>query len=85
MLILGIKRANFDQKESKMGGARFFLDCKHQFSKRRPYDKFLYTKKENSMYLLEDISQNVNFGPKRGKFGPHKGPKMGGARFFQNP
>ena len=27
------------------------------------------------MNRLEDISQNVDFGPKRGKFGPKKGPK----------
>ena len=27
------------------------------------------------------MSQNVDFGPKRGKFGP-KRPKLGGTRFF---
>ena len=27
------KGANFDRKGPKMGGARFFPDCKHQFSK----------------------------------------------------
>ena len=37
----GPKGASFDQKWSKMGGSRFFLDCKHQFSKEKPKDKFL--------------------------------------------
>ena len=36
MLILGQKGVNLDQKGPKMGGARFFLDCKPQFSERRP-------------------------------------------------
>ena len=31
----GPKGANLDQKETKIGGARFFLDFKPQFSKRR--------------------------------------------------
>ena len=33
---LGQKGASLDQKGPKMGGARFFTDCKRQFSKRRP-------------------------------------------------
>ena len=41
MLILGLKGANLDQKGPKMGGAKFFQDCKHHFYKRRPQDKFL--------------------------------------------
>ena len=28
--------------------------------------------KQNSTNRLEDISQNVDFGPKRGKFGPKR-------------
>ena len=44
MLILGQKGANLDQKGPNMGRARFFPDCKHQFSKRKLQDKFLYQK-----------------------------------------
>ena len=69
MLILGLKDANLDQKGPKMGGERFFQNPKPQFSKRRPSDKFLYQKKMNR---VEDISQNIDFGPKRGKFGPKR-------------
>ena len=36
------------------------------------------------MNRLESKSPNVDFGPKREKFGP-KGPKMGGARLLPNP
>ena len=41
-----------------------------------------YTKnQENSMNRLEDISQNVDFGPKRSKFGPKRAKKWGGLEF----
>ena len=81
MLILGKKGAKLDQKGPKMGGAGFFPDCKHQFSKKDRKTSF-YTKiQENSMNHLEDIRKNVNLGPKRANV-DNKGPKMGGARFF---
>ena len=78
MLILGQKGANLDQKGSKMGGARFFPDCKHQFSKKDHKISFYTQNQQNSMYHLEDISQNVDFGPKRGKFGPKRAQNVRG-------
>ena len=72
MLILGLKGANLDQKGPKMGEARFFPDCKHQFSKEDHKISFYTKNQQNSMNRLEDISQNVDFGPKRGKFGPKR-------------
>ena len=35
-MILGLKGANLDQRGTKMGGARFSMNCKPLFSKRRP-------------------------------------------------
>ena len=69
MLILGLKEANLGQKGLKMGRARFFASCKPQFPKRRPLDKFLYQKsaKFNEPFG-KYISQNIDFGPKRGEF-----------------
>ena len=70
-----------DQKQPKMGGARFVLILNLNFPKE-DYKNSFYTKiQQNSMSHLEDISSNVDFGPKGGKLGP-KGPKMGGSRFF---
>ena len=71
-MILGLKGANLDQKGHKMGGARFFLNRKPQFLKEG-HKISLYTKnQQNSTNRLEDISLNVDFGPKRGKFGPKR-------------
>ena len=81
MLILGLKGENLDQKGPKMGGARFFQNPKPQFSKKDHKISFYTKNQQTSMSSLEDISQNVYFGPKKGKFGP-KRPKMGGTRFF---
>ena len=72
MLILGQKKANLDQKGSKMGVARFFSDCKPIFFKEDHKIGFYTKNQQNSMNHLEDISQNVDFGPKRGKFGPKR-------------
>ena len=72
MLILGQKGANLDQKGPKMGEARFLSDCKHQFSKEDHKISFYTQIQQNPMYHLEDITQNVDFGPKRGKFGPKR-------------
>ena len=69
MLILGLKRANLDQKGPKMGGARFFPDCKH-FPKENHKISFYIKNQQNSMDRSEDICQNVDFGPKKGKFRP---------------
>ena len=69
MLILGLKGANLDQKGPKMGGARFLLECKHQLSKRRRKISFYAKNQQNSKKHLEDISQYVDFRPKRSKFG----------------
>ena len=72
MLILGQKGANFDQKGPKMGGARFSRTFNIYFPKE-DHKISLYTKnQQNSTNSLEDISQNVDFWPKRGKFGPKR-------------
>ena len=57
MLILGQKGANLDQKGPKMGEARFFLDCKHQFSKKDHMISFYTKNQQNSINSSEDISQ----------------------------
>ena len=84
MLILGQKGANLDQKGHKMGGPRFFPDCKLQFSKKKNHKISFYTKnQQNSMSSSEDISQNVDFGPKRGKVGPKRAQNGRGEIFSQ--
>ena len=44
---------------------------------KSPQDKFLYKNQQNSTNSLEDISSNVDFGPKRGKFGPTRHSMIG--------
>ena len=68
MLILGQKGANLDQKGPKMGGARFFQNPKPQFSKKDHKMSFYMKNQQNSTNGLKDISQNVDFGPIKGKF-----------------
>ena len=64
---------NLDQKGPKMGGARIFPNCKHQFSKKKNHKISFYSKnQQNSMNRLEDICKNVDFGPERVKFGPKR-------------
>lgn len=52
-----------------------FIDLSKAFDtvNREALGKFLYKKnQQNSMNCWEDMSQNVDFGPKRGKFGPKR-------------
>ena len=81
MLILGKKEANLDQKGPKMGNARFFRTVNISFPKEHHKISFYTKNQQNSMNLLEDMSQNVDFGQKRANL-DQKGPKMGGTRFF---
>ena len=55
-LILRNKGANFDQKGSKMGVARFFPNCKPQFFKENHKIRFYTKNQQNSTSCLEDIS-----------------------------
>ena len=72
MLILGRKGANLDQKDPKWAGLDFSRTPNLNFLKEK-HTKSFYTKnQQNSTSRLEDISQNVDFGPKRGKFGPKR-------------
>ena len=73
MLILGLKGAKLDRKGPKMGGARFFVNF--YFLKEDHKISFYTKNQQNLTNRLEDISQNVDFGPKRGKFGPKRAKK----------
>ena len=67
--MLDPKRSKFGQKTAQMGGARFFQIPNLNFL-REDHNISFYTKnQQNSMDRLVDISQNVDFGAKRGKFG----------------
>ena len=81
MLILGQKGANLDQKGPRMGGASFSRTVNISFPKENHKISFYTKNQQNSMNPLEDMSQNVDFGPKRANL-DQKGPKMGGTRFF---
>ena len=74
----GSKGANLDQKWAGLDFSRtinlYFLKEDHMIS-------FYKKNQQNSMNRLEDISQNVDFGPK-GTNLDQKGPKMGKIRFF---
>ena len=62
---LGPKRGNFGPKGPKMDGLDFFRTVKINFPKEDRRLSF-YTKiQQNSMNHLEDISQNVDFGPNK--------------------
>ena len=69
MLILGQKGANLDQKGPKMGGARFSPD---NFPKEDHKISFYTKNQQNLIDHLKFITQNVDFGPKWGKFGPKR-------------
>ena len=70
--MLDPKRSKFGPKRAKMGGARFFRTANLSFTKE-DHKISLYTKnQQNSMSRLEDIRPNVDFGPKRGTFGPKR-------------
>ena len=75
MLILGQKGANLDQTGPKMGGARFSRTANLSFTKKDHKISLYIKNQQNSMNPLEDISQNVDFGPKKGKFGPKRAQK----------
>ena len=83
MLILGLKGANLDQKGPKWARLDFSRTENLNFLKEDHEISFYTENQQNSTNHLEDISQNVDFGPKRVKFGP-KGSKMSGAGFFPN-
>ena len=72
MLILGQKGANFDQKGPKMGGARFFRNVNINFPKENHKISFYTKNQQNLKNRSGDISQNADFGPKWGKFGPKR-------------
>ena len=73
MLILDQKGANLDQKGPKIGGARFFPTVVNLNFQQEDHKISFYNKsQQNSTNRLEDISQNVDLGPKRGKFGPKR-------------
>ena len=62
MLILG-------KKGGKIGTKR---TVNISFPKENDKISFYTKNQQNSMNLLDDMSQNVDFGPKRGKFGPKR-------------
>ena len=82
MLILGQKGANLDQKGPKMGGAKLFWTANLNFPKEEYKISFYTINQQDSTIRLEDISQNVDFGPKRGQIWNKKGPKWAEADFF---
>ena len=84
MLILGQNGANLDQKGPKWAGLDFFRTVNINFPTEDNKISFYTKNQQNSINHLEDISQKFDFGPKKANL-DQKGPKMGGASFFQNP
>ena len=81
MSISGQKGQIWTKKGPKRAGPDFSWPLNINFPQEH-HKTSIYTKnQQNAMNCLEDIGSNVDFGPKRGKFGP-KGPKKGGTRFF---
>ena len=72
MLILGQKGANLDQEKPKWAGLDFSRTVNINFPKEDHKISFYIKNQQNSMNRLEHISQNVDYGPKRGKFGPKR-------------
>ena len=69
----GPKRSNFGPKRAQNGRGYIFYRTVNINFLKEDHKISCYTKKQqNSMNRLEDISQNVDFGPKRGKFGPKR-------------
>ena len=68
--ILDPKRSKFGPKTAQMDGARFFLISNINFLKEDYKNSFYNKIQQNLMSHLEDVSSNVDFGPKRGKLGP---------------
>ena len=61
-----------DQKGPKMSGAKFFRTVNLNFPKEDHMNSFYTKNHPHSINHLEDISQNVDFRSKRGKFGPKR-------------
>ena len=72
MLILGQKRQIWTKKGPKWAWLDFSRTVNLIFFKEDHKIGFYTKKQQNLMNHLEDISQNVDFGPKRGKFGPKR-------------
>ena len=69
----GQKRGQIRTKMGpKWAGLDFSWTVNLNFPKEDHYNSFYTKNQQNSMNSLEDISQNVDFGPKRGKFGPKR-------------
>ena len=65
----GSKGVNLDQKGLKKAGPDFSWTSNINFP-QEDHKTSIYTKnQQHSMNRLEDIGSNVDFGPKRGKFG----------------
>ena len=72
MLILGLEGTNLDQKGTKMGGLDVSRTVNLNFLKEDHKISFYTKNQQSSTNRLKNISQNVDFGPKMGKFGPKK-------------
>ena len=75
---IGPKRVNFGPKRA---GPVFFQTVKLNFLKEDHKPSFYNKNQQNSIKHLDDISSNVEFGPKMGKFGPKKAQKGRGQTF----
>ena len=72
MLILCLNGANLGKKGPKWAGLDFFRTVIISFPKAPDKISFYTKNQQNLMNHLEDIIQYVDFGPKRGKFGPKR-------------
>ena len=70
--MLDPKRSKFGPKRAKMGRAKFFRTVNLNFPKEDHMNSFNTKNHPYSMNHLEDISQNVDFRSKGGKFGPKR-------------
>ena len=77
--MLNPKRSKFGSKQPKMGGARFFLISNLHFPNEYYKNNFYIKNQQN--WMSRDINSNVDFWPKRGKFGPKKDTKWAGLDF----
>ena len=73
MLILSQKGQIWTKTGPKWAGLDFSWTVNINFPKEDHKINFYTKNQQNSTNRLEDISQNVDFGPKRGKFGPKRG------------
>ena len=71
--MLDRKRSKFGPKRAqKWAGTKLFRTVNFNFPKEDHLNSFYTKNQQNSMNSSKDISQNVDFGPKRGKFGPKR-------------